>query len=45
MMELEIKEAESRFEEIVSLLESRKITEVIVTRNGNPVARIVPYCN
>ena len=41
---MDINEVESKFFEIISMLESKEIDEVIVTREGHSIAKILS-CN
>lgn len=43
MSTVNMHDAKSRLSSLVEALESGRETEVVIARNGHPVARIVPY--
>lgn len=43
MCKMSIKEAQANFSKIIALLERKEESEVIVTREGKPVVKIVLY--
>lgn len=43
MATVELHDAQSQFSSLIESLELGRESEVVITRNGRPVARIVPY--